>query len=87
MTRGQLKARRTVIKTIEAVQAEETVKILDVIGYVLFGIALVVMLGSVGTIEITEGAIPKSSLIAMAISGVYIVAYVLLVLSRKEIKW
>lgn len=83
MTRGQLKARRAVIKTIEAVQAEETVNILDVIGYVLFGVALVVMLGSVGTIEITVGAIPRSSLIMLTASGIYIISYALLILRRK----
>lgn len=80
MSRGELKRKRLIVKAHEANVAE-------IAGYVLLGIAFIVLLGSVGTIEITEGAISRNSLIAMAISGVYIIAYVLFVLSRKEIEW
>lgn len=79
MSKGALKRKRLIVKAQEANVAE-------IAGYILLGIAFIVLLGSVGTIEITDGAIPKNSLIAMAISGIYIVAYVLLVLSRKEIE-
>lgn len=80
MSKGALKRKRLIVKAQEANVAE-------IAGYILLGIAFIVLLGSVGTIEITDGAIPKNSLIAMAISGIYIVAYVLLVLSRKEIEY
>lgn len=79
MSKGELKRKRLIVKAKEANVAE-------IAGYVLLGVAFIVLLGSVGTIEITEGAVPRNSLIAMAISGIYIVAYVLLVLSRKEIE-
>lgn len=79
MSKGALKRKRLIVKAHEANVAE-------IAGYVLLGIAFIVLLGSVGTIEFTEGAIPKNSLIAMAISGVYIVAYVLFVLRGKEIE-
>lgn len=79
MSKGALKRKRLIVKAQEANVAE-------IAGYILLGIAFIVLLGSVGTIEITDGAIPKNSLIAMTISGIYIVAYVLLVLSRKEIE-
>ena len=79
MSKGELKRKRLIVKAHDANVAE-------IAGYVLLGIAFIVLLGSVGTIEITEGAIPRSSLITMAISGVYIVAYVLFVISRKEIE-
>ena len=79
MSKGELKRKRLIVKAHEANVAE-------IAGYVLLGIAFIVLLGSVGTIEIAEGAIPRNSLIAMAISGVYIVAYVLFVISRKEIE-
>lgn len=80
MSKGELKRKRLIVKAKEANVAE-------IAGYVLLGVAFIVLLGSVGTIEITEGAIPKKSLIAMAISGVYIVAYVLFVLRGKEFEW
>lgn len=79
MSKGTLKRKRLIVKAKEA-------NVEEIAGYVLLGIAFIVLLGSVGTIEITEGAVPRNSLIAMAISGIYIVAYVLLVLSRKEIE-
>ena len=79
MSKGELKRKRLIVKAEEA-------NVEEIAGYVLLGIAFIVLLGSVGTIEITEGAIPRNSLIAMAISGVYIVAYVLFVISRKEIE-
>lgn len=79
MSKGELKRKRLIVKAKEA-------NVEEIAGYVLLGIAFIVLLGSVGTIEFTEGAIPRNSLIAMAISGVYIVVYVLLVLSRKEIE-
>lgn len=80
MSKGELKRKRLIVKVKEA-------NVEEIAGYVLLGIAFIVLLGSVGTIEITEGAIPRNSLIAMAISGVYIVAYVLFVLRGKEIEW
>lgn len=79
MSKGALKRKRLIVKAKEA-------NVEEIAGYVLLGIAFIVLLGSVGTIEFTEGAIPKNSLIAMAISGVYIVAYVLFVLRGKEIE-
>lgn len=80
MSKGTLKRKRLIVKAKEA-------NVEEIAGYVLLGIAFIVLLGSVGTIEITEGAIPRNSLIAMAISGVYIVAYVLFVLRGKEIEY
>ena len=80
MSKGTLKRKRLIVKAKEA-------NVVEIAGYVLLGVAFIVLLGSVGTIEITEGAIPKNSLIAMAISGVYIVAYVLFVLIGKEFEW
>ena len=80
MSKGTLKRKRLIVKAKEANVAE-------IAGYVLLGIAFIVLLGSIGTIEITEGAIPRNSLIAVAISGVYIVAYVLFVLRGKEIEY
>lgn len=79
MSKGTLKRKRLIVKAKEA-------NVEEIAGYVLLGIAFIVLLGSVGTIEITEGAIPRNSLIAMAISGIYIVAYVLFVLKGKEIE-
>ena len=76
MSKGTLKRKRLIVKAKEA-------NVVEIAVYVLLGVAFIVLLGSVGTIEITEGAIPKNSLIAMAISGVYIVTYVLFVLRRK----
>ena len=76
MSKGELKRKRLVVKAHEANVAE-------IAGYILLGIAFIVLLGSVGTIEITEGAIPRNSIIAMAVSGIYIVTYVLFVLRRK----
>ena len=80
MSKGTLKRKRLINKAKEANVAE-------IAGYVLLGIAFIVLLGSVGTIEITEGAIPRNSLIAMAISGIYIVTYVLFILRGKEIEY
>lgn len=80
MSKEALKRRRLIVKAKEANVAE-------IAGYVLLGIAFIVLLGSVGTIEITEGAIPRNSLIAMAISGIYIVTYVLFILRGKEIEY
>lgn len=79
MSKGTLKRKRLIVKAKEA-------NVEEIAGYVLLGIAFIVLLGSVGTIEITEGAIPRNSLIAMAISGIYIVAYVLFVLKGKGIE-
>lgn len=80
MSKEALKRKRLIVKAKEANVAE-------IAGYVLLGIAFIVLLGSVGTIEITEGAIPRNSLIAMAISGIYIVTYVLFILRGKEIEY
>lgn len=80
MSKGALKRKRLIVKAQEANVAE-------IAGYILLGIAFIVLLGSIGTIEITEGAIPRNSLIAVAISGVYIVAYILFVLRGKEIEY
>lgn len=76
MSKGTLKRKRLINKAKE-------LNVTEIVGYVFLGLSFVVLLGSVGTIEITEGAIPKNSLIAMAISGIYIVTYVLFVLRRK----
>lgn len=84
MTRGELKVRRAIVKTVETVKDEGVARIAEIVGYILAGIAFIVLLGSVGTIEISVGFIPKSSVITAAISGIYIVLYVLLILSRKE---
>lgn len=84
MTRGELKVRRAIVKTVETVKDEGVARIAEIVGYILAGIAFIVLLGSVGTIEISVGFIPKSSVITAAISGIYIVLYALLILSRKE---
>lgn len=84
MTRGELKVRRTIVKAVETVRDEGVARIAEIVGYILAGIAFIVLLGSVGTIEISVGFIPKSSVITAAISGIYIVLYALLILSRKE---
>lgn len=87
MTRGELKARRIIVKAVETVKDEGVARIMEIIGYVLAGIALIVMLGSIGTIETAIGYIPKSSIVTASVSGAYIILYALLVLGRKEIDY
>ena len=76
MSKGTLKRKRLIVKAKEA-------NVVEIAGYVLLGVAFIVLLGSVGTIEITEGAIPTSSLITLTVSGIYIISYALLILRRK----
>ena len=85
MTRFELKVRRMIVKAIEGVRDEGTLNMAEIVGAVLAGIAFIVMLGAVGTIEITVGYIPMGSVVTVIVAAVYIMAYALLVLARKEI--
>lgn len=87
MTRGELKVRRTIVKALETVKDEGVARIMEIIGYVFAGIALIVMLGSIGTIETAIGYIPTGSIVTASVSGAYIILYALLVLGRKEIEY
>ena len=87
MTRGELKVRRTIVKAVESVRDEGVARIAEIVGYILAGIALIVMLGSIGTIETAIGYIPTGSIVTASVSGAYIIFYALLVLGRKEIDY